>query len=82
MFTVVLKELLKRIENKELGDGALKNAQVIHWDKEFSSKFKTLNFLFLIYLFLPKNVFFLTVNGEVGYGRLTELILSGQSVKF
>ena len=55
---------------------------MIHWDKEFSSKFKTLNFLFLIYLFLPKNVFFLTANGEVGYGRLMELILSGQSVKF
>nr|POE46094.1 protein suppressor of max2 1 [Quercus suber] len=33
----VVKELLRRIENKELGDGALKNAQVIHWDKEFSS---------------------------------------------
>ena len=55
---VMVKELLRTIENKELGDGALKNAQVIHWDKEFSSEFKNLTFLFLLYLFLPKNVFF------------------------
>lgn len=33
----VLKELLRRIENKELGETPLKNVQVIHWDKEFSS---------------------------------------------
>ena len=44
----VVKELLRRIENKELGDGALKNAQGIHWDKEFSSKFKTLNFFIIV----------------------------------
>ena len=54
----VVKELLRRIENKELGDEALKNAQVIHWDKEFSSEFKTLNVLLLLNFFLPKNVFF------------------------
>ncbi|KAF5461800.1 hypothetical protein F2P56_017869 [Juglans regia] len=34
---VVVRELLRRIENKELGAGPLMNAQVIPWGKEFSS---------------------------------------------
>lgn len=33
----VVKELLKRIENKELGDGLLKNIQVVPLDKEIGS---------------------------------------------
>lgn len=33
----VVKELLKRIENKELGDGLLKNIQVVQLDKEIGS---------------------------------------------
>uniref|UniRef100_A0A2C9VMD8 Clp R domain-containing protein n=1 Tax=Manihot esculenta TaxID=3983 RepID=A0A2C9VMD8_MANES len=32
---MVLKELLKRIENKEIADGLLKNVQVIHLEKDF-----------------------------------------------
>ncbi|KAK9275349.1 hypothetical protein L1049_022613 [Liquidambar formosana] len=33
----VVKELLKRIENKELGEGPLKNVEVIHFEKELAS---------------------------------------------
>ncbi|XP_065848926.1 protein SUPPRESSOR OF MAX2 1 [Euphorbia lathyris] len=35
---MVVKELLKRIESKEIGDGLLKNVQVIHLEKEFLDK--------------------------------------------
>uniref|UniRef100_A0A2P2KML5 Uncharacterized protein MANES_14G147300 n=1 Tax=Rhizophora mucronata TaxID=61149 RepID=A0A2P2KML5_RHIMU len=35
---MVVKEVLKRIENKEIGDGLLKNVQVIHLVKEFQDK--------------------------------------------
>lgn len=33
----VVKELLRRIENRELGDGTLCNVQVIHLEKEICS---------------------------------------------
>ncbi|XP_062078580.1 protein SUPPRESSOR OF MAX2 1 isoform X2 [Humulus lupulus] len=32
----VMKELLKRIENRELGEGSLQNVQIIHLEKELS----------------------------------------------
>ncbi|KAF9680594.1 hypothetical protein SADUNF_Sadunf06G0138000 [Salix dunnii] len=35
---MVLKEVLKRIESKEVGDGPLKNVQVIHSEKGFLDK--------------------------------------------
>ncbi|XP_050216679.1 protein SUPPRESSOR OF MAX2 1 [Mercurialis annua] len=35
---MVVKELLKRIENKEIGDGLLKDVHVIHLEKEFLDK--------------------------------------------
>ncbi|KAF2310216.1 hypothetical protein GH714_007253 [Hevea brasiliensis] len=38
---MVVRELLKRIENKEIGDGLLKNVQVIHLEKNFQDKTQT-----------------------------------------
>ncbi|KAJ6372438.1 hypothetical protein OIU76_026851 [Salix suchowensis] len=35
---ILVKEVLKRIESKEVGDGVLKNVHVIHLEKEFSDK--------------------------------------------
>jgi hypothetical protein len=35
---MVVKEVLKRIESKEVGDGVLKNVHVIHLEKEFLDK--------------------------------------------
>ncbi|EEF29205.1 ATP binding protein, putative [Ricinus communis] len=35
---MVVKELLKRIENKEIGEGLLKNVHVIHLEKDFLDK--------------------------------------------
>ncbi|KAF2318368.1 hypothetical protein GH714_006117 [Hevea brasiliensis] len=37
---MVVRELLKRIENKEIADGLLKNVQVIHLEKDFLDKTK------------------------------------------
>ncbi|KDP34241.1 hypothetical protein JCGZ_07812 [Jatropha curcas] len=40
---MVVKELLKRIENKEIGDGLLKNVQVIHLEKDYLDKAQLLS---------------------------------------